>query len=316
MLNVAGRRASLLALLLALASLASNAHAETKELRWGGCGISKLGFMQDLATAYAAETGINIRLEGGGATKGIRQTAAGQLDLGGSCRLPLLDPTTGRINPEELNVKAIPVGWDALVVIANKKNNKVANISRDQLRDVLTGRITNWKELGGDDRPLKLYIRQGKFSGVGATLRQQLFNNRDQAFAQSAIVLASSGKIEKAVEEDVDGIAVSGISSSRHRDLKILPLDGVTASIDTLKSAQYQLIRILFLIAPKNYAERPELKAFVDFAHSAHGQRIIEAAGTLPYHRGVHLTFKAASPDYLQNIAMIEDAGIYTLSGN
>jgi phosphate transport system substrate-binding protein len=73
---------------LALIALSSTAHATS--IKWTGCGISKLGFMQDVAKAYEEKTGVKIELEGGGATKGVRQVALGESQLGGSCRMPLV----------------------------------------------------------------------------------------------------------------------------------------------------------------------------------------------------------------------------------
>lgn len=298
----------------------NTASANAKEINWAGCGISKLGFMQDLAATFEKDTGIKINLEGGGATKGIRMASLNHIDLGGSCRLPLVNRNSDgsyTIENSERQVKTIPVGWDALVVIVNPANHDIESISRDQLRAILSGEISNWKELGSPrDAPINLYVRNGNISGVGLTLRQQLFNNRNQPFTERASILPSSGKIEQAIENDPNGLAVSGISSSRHRQVRMLKLDNIAPSLEALQSGDYHLFRILFLVAPQNFAERKEVRDFVDFALSAKGQRIIQDAGTLPYHRGVHLLYTAASPEYLQAIDAVEQAGIYTLSGN
>ena len=295
----------------------ATAHA-AKELLWSGCGISKLGFMQDLSAAYEKKTGIKIKLEGGGATKGLRNVADNHSDLGGSCRLPLiLENRDGSFSIEatEKSIKIIPLGWDALVAIVNKENNLVEGISMQQLRDVLTGEINNWKQLGGPDKPINLYIRKGKISGVGLTLRQQLFNNSDQEFSSKSFTLASSGKIEKAVESDPYALAVSGVSSSRHRNVKILKLEGSEATMDELKAGKYPLYRLLFLVAPHDLKERPEIQDFIRFALSPEGQKVTKSAGTLPYHQGIRLIFNGTSPKYLHAIQTMEDAKIYTLSG-
>jgi len=314
------RMVSLLLAALTAGALAGAAAAEERVITWVGCGISKKAFMQDLADAYERKTGVKIVLEGGGATKGLRQVAAKQSHFGGSCRLPLVHRQAEGsmlIESSEQNLKVIPVGWDALVVIVHKDNRAVDSISLYQLRDVLTGKITNWKQLGADvDQPINLYVRKGKISGVGLTLRQQLFNNTDQAFAKNAIVLASSGKIEKAIEEDPWGIAVSGISSSRHRQVRMLNLDGVEPTMANLKAGQYLLYRILFLVAPPNYENDPDLKAFVDFALSIEGQKVIQAAGTLPYRLGIGLLRTGASTEYILSMDAIDQAGLYTLGGH
>lgn len=302
-----------------LAGWHSIAHASNKELHWVGCGISKLGFMQDLANAYEQKTGTRIILQGGGATKGLREVSALHTDLGGSCRLPLVyknNDASYSIEESEKQVKIIPVGWDALVVIVNQEKPLIDSITREQLREVLTGKITHWKQLGANtDKPINLYVRQGKISGVGLTLRQQLFNDPDQTFSPGATRLASSGKIEQAVAADPYSLAISGISSSRHRPVKMLKLEGIEPNMKTLQSGHYQLYRMLFLVVSDTYRQRPEISDFVQFALSVDGQKVIREAGTLPYHQGVSLIFNAAGQDYLNSIDIMEKYRIYTLSG-
>lgn len=295
------------------------AHSAAKELHWTGCGISKLGFMQDLANAYEKKTGTHIVLSGGGASKGLRDVAAKQSELGGSCRLPLVykDKDGGyRIESSESQLKIIPVGWDALVAIVNRDKSPIDSITNDQLRDVLTGKITHWNQLGAKtDKPINLYIRKGKISGVGRTLRQQLFDNPNQEFTANANQLASSGKIEKAVAADPYALAVSGISSSRHQPLKMLKLDGIEPSLKTLYEGTYGLYRILFLVVSDKYMENPDIADFVRFALSVDGQQVIREAGTLPYHQGIRLIYNGTAQDYLHSISILEEHKIYTLSG-
>ncbi len=193
----------------------------------------------------------------------------------------------------------------------------VSGISREQLTQVLTGEITRWDQLGAQsNQPINLYVRTGKISGVGLTLRQQLFNNTDQKFRKDATYLPSSGKIEKAVEKDPYGLAIRGISSSRHRALNLLKLDDVEPTMANLKSGQYMLYRILFLVTPPDYREHPELQDFVDFTLSSKGQKVIRDAGTLPYRYGFALLSTGASTRYLQALDVIEQSGIYSASGH
>lgn len=295
-------------------------HAQAKTLQWVGCGISKKGFMEELAAAYKKETGVIIELEGGGATKGLRQVSSGQSDFGGSCRMPLISKNpdgTYHIESSEEKLKLIPVGWDALVVITNKANKLTYEISRENLKKVLTGEITHWRQLGAEtDAPINIYVRSGKISGVGLTLRQQLFNNREQAFSEKATFLPSSGKIEMAVAADPNALAVSGISSSRHRDVNILSLEGVAPTMENLRTGRYQLYRLLFLVAPMELTEKPDHKAFVDFALSVKGQAAIRKAGTLPYTYGLHLMRESTSDEYILSLDIIDQSGIYSPDGD
>jgi phosphate transport system substrate-binding protein len=297
------------------------AHATTtsKEIRWVGCGISRAGFMQDLADAYQKKTGIKVVIDGGGATRGIRDVAKGASDLGGSCRLPLVYQSgDGRWNVEsqERHVKMIPVGWDALVVIVHKENRMLDNISQQQLRDIYTGKITTWRELGANsDQPINLYARDGKISGVERTMRQLLFNNPELEFTVRAASLPSSGKIEEAVEKDPYGLAVSGFSSSSRKALKPLNLDGVTPTRETVKSGKYMLYRLLFLVAGDEYRANPDVAKFIDYALSAEGQRVIDKAGTLPYRHGLNLMHNGLSPRYVQALDVVEQSGLYSPTG-
>ena len=172
-------------------------------LHWVGCGISKKAYMVALAKAYEEQTGVKIDIQGGGATRGIRDVAAVSADIGGSCRRRIFGAK------EERGVTQVPVAWDALVVIVNK-DNPVQNISLDDLRKVFLGQLHNWQELGGADAPIELYARKGKISGVGRTARKLLFDNYEQEFAASKI-FDSSGPLEQEVEVNPNAIAISGI---------------------------------------------------------------------------------------------------------
>jgi len=315
---VLNNRFTLLAL-LAVMLLVVEAHAAPlKEVNWVGCGVSKAAFMQDLAAAYEQKSGVHINIDGGGATRGIREVASGKAHLGGSCRLPLVirnSDGTYSVDLAENSVKMIPLGWDALVVIVHP-GNPITQISEQQLRDVYTGKITNWRELGStNDAPINLYAREGKISGVERTMRQLIFDNNDQEFTSHATFLPSSGKIEQAIEKDPNGLGVSGISSSRQRNLKMLSLNGAEPNSENLKSGKYKYYRLLFLVAGKQYAATPELRDFVKYATSMEGQMVIEKSGTLPYMRGLRLLNNGLSKSYIQALETIEQAGMYLPGG-
>ncbi len=281
------------AIIIALSIIAmlfsSTSFATTKELGWVGCGISKKAYMSDLADAFALEKGIKINIQGGGATKGIREVAAGTSDLGGSCRFHLPD------SDQEKDVGFEPVAWDALVVIVHK-DNPVSNINLTQVRDILLGKITNWKELGGEPAPIKLFIRKGKISGVGYTVRKLIFANSNQEFVATK-QFDSTGPLEKAVEEDPLAIAISGISSAQQRNVKMLSLNQRTPDYDNIKSGQYALYRPLFITFSPNSPNIVEIREFIQFAHSATGRRIMKKNGVVPYLEALRLVMKQVEQD-------------------
>ena len=285
--------------LIAMLATPAAALSDNKSIMWAGCGITKKAFMSELAKAYEKKTGIKVNLAGGGATKGIRDAAKGEIDIGGACRAVIDN------HPEERSAYQIPVAWDALVVIEHP-DNPVTSITSSQLKDIYLGKITNWRELGGPNVPLTLYVRRGKFSGVGRTLRELVFANYDQEFTNTAEVMKSSGPLEAAVEKNVYGIAVTGISSAKRRKVKLLQLNGKEPSYDNIKSGSYVLYRPLYLVTKGRSSADQRVKDFVTFALSKEGRNIIRKAGTVPYADAIGLVMKQ-----LEQYDVATEKGLY-----
>ena len=135
-------------------------------LTWVGCGITKKAFMAEASTTFTEKTGVEIELSGGGATKGIRAAAGKTANLGGTCRPALPD----RFTEEEKDARLTIVAWDALVFITHN-DNPIDSLTLEQGKDIMLGKITNWKEVGGDDADIIVGYRDqagaGKYSGVG-----------------------------------------------------------------------------------------------------------------------------------------------------
>jgi phosphate transport system substrate-binding protein len=259
--------------------------AQAMALKWAGCGITKKAFMAELSLAYENKTGNKIDLEGGGATKGIQKVIAKQVDIGGSCRFRVKED-----NASKSEIIFNPVAWDALTVVVHKSNS-VDSISIEQLRDVYTGKINNWSELGGRDQPLELFIREGKISGVGYTIRQLLFGDTEMEFIGSDM-FPSSGPLEKAVEANTNAIAMTGVSSARKRDFKILKLEGKDPSFENIKSGDYLLYRPLYIVSNRSGENYPAIRQFLKFVHGPEGRAIMRNNGVVPYLEAVWLNTK------------------------
>ncbi len=280
------RLATTVAVAVTLAALGGPAaQAEGKRtLLWAGCGITKKAFMKELAAAYERKTGVHIKIQGGGATKGIRKAAKGEIDIGGACRATIPG------HPEETMADQVPVAWDALAVIVHP-SNPVQTITMQQLKRVYLGRIRNWKELGGRNAPIELYVRKGKNSGVGRTLRELVFANYDQTFPGAKYVVKSSGPLEKGIQKNPNGIGVTGISSAKRRKVKILKLEGKDPSFANIKSGEYLLYRPLYLVRRRGETD-PLVNDFISFALSKEGREVIRKAGTVPYSDALVLVMK------------------------
>lgn len=271
-----------------LTSLSFQVHA-AKELNWVGCGISKKAYVTSLAKAFEQKTGIHINLQGGGATKGIRSVMNSTADLGGSCRYNLPD------DPREAGVGLEPVAWDALAVIVHK-DNKVKSISLDDVKRLFNGEIKNWKQLGGDDAPIEIYIRKSKNSGVGRTLRKNVFADYDKKL-YSTKVFKSSGPLEKAVVANKNAIGVTGISSARLRDVKVLQLDGVDPSVQNVRAGKYKIYRPLYITYNPDSPNLEDVKKFIKFCHSKHGREAMKKNGVVPYKEALALIMKQIEQD-------------------
>jgi len=271
----------LAAVSLIFACMIGTAYSQEKTLKWVGCGISKKAFMEEMAEAYYKKTGVKIIIEGGGATKGIRMVSAGTADIGGSCRDIIQHSYLASPIPEERWANMYPVAWDALSVIVHK-DNKVSDISLQQIKDLYKGKITNWSQLGGENQPIDLYIRKGKISGVGATIRELVFKNYTEDFIATH-TMPSSGPLEKAIEKNTAGIGITGISSARRRDIKILKLDGIAPTYEQIRDGKYALYRPLYLVTPLASNVKPEVMDFHRFVMSEEGKAVMRKVGTVPH---------------------------------
>ncbi len=265
----------ILILTLGLFLLQPIAQANEAPLNWVGCGISKKSYLTNLAKAYSSAKNVEFNIQGGGATRGIRDVASGKADLGGSCRFHL------PASEEERKAGFEPVAWDALAIITHP-SNPVSNLTLDQVRDIYSGKITNWKQVGGDDMPILLYTRAGNISGVGYSIRTLIFSDITKEF-HSAKIFKSSGPLEKAIETDTGSIAITGVSSARLRDVKIMRLNDKEPDYATIKSGNYVLYRPLYITYDPASPRIERLKDFIKFAHSRVGRQIMRDNGVVPY---------------------------------
>jgi len=262
---------------------------EKTKLVWKGCGISRRAFMVECAQAYEKKTGVHIELIGGGATLGIRATCAGDADMGGTSRpcLPDLFPE------QESGGYLTIVAWDAICFITHPAN-PVAGITTQQARDILTGKITNWKQIGGPDRRIVLIYRiqteKEKFSGVGYMTREFLFGDPSVDFAEKALYFRDTGLVERNVENIESSFAADGVSSARKRRVKILALDGIACTKENIITGNYPFFRPLYLITRGK--PTGELKKFLDWILSDEAQAIISAQGTVNLKEGEGLKEK------------------------
>jgi phosphate transport system substrate-binding protein len=243
------------------------------DLKMHACGVTRIAFMKELNEAFRKKNNVKTLMNKKGGDlfvlSGVQKKEA---DIGSGCREPLKEIAT------EKGLWSTQVAWGALSFIVNPKN-KIDNISTKNIKNILIGKITNWKELGGEDKPINLIVRESKHSGIGFTARELLFKDKDQKFYNKAKKVKSSGFVREAVGADDNAFAIDNIiSSTKDKNIKLLKVDGIEATKKNILADKYKLRQALYFYLndkPKDLA-----KKYIDFALSEEGQKIISKTGT------------------------------------
>lgn len=222
--------------------------------------------MEVLAEAYQKNNDVKIEVQQPGSSAGIKNTIDGTSDLGMSSR-DLKDEETA-------DVEGTQIAIDGIAVVTNTAN-KVKNLTIDQVKDIFTGKITNWKEVGGEDASIVVISRE-EGSGTRDGF-QDILGFESEELTKDATISDGSGNVKSTVEGNENAIAYIsfGYLDDTLNDLKI---DGVEANDDNVVAGKYPISRP-FLVINKKDAMTDNAKAFVDFIMSEEGQNIIAEEG-------------------------------------
>lgn len=218
---------------------------------------------EKLKAAFCAENpNVSITIAGGGSGVGIKDVAAGKVNIGNASRA--LNPTDPK------GVVAHTVGWDAICVIVNPANS-VTVLTKEQVNKVFTGQITNWKDLGGKEAPIVPYIRTAP-SGTMDFFHES-FMNESSTMVATAKQFESNGLMVAAVAKEPNSIGFCSMGYLNEQ-IKALTLDGVEATMANALAGTYAYIRPLNMCTMG--AADGLAKAFIDFTFSQSGQTIVK----------------------------------------
>lgn len=236
-------------------------------------GTAHIPVMKKAAEAImSANPDIRITVAGGGSGVGVQKVGEGLVQIG----------NTGRALKEsevaKYGLETFPFAIDGVAVAVNPAN-KVTALTKQQVKDVFAGKITNWKELGGKDAPISLYVREDG-SGTRETFEERALDKGTSV--QSANVVNSNGAMKTAIAQDPNAIGYVGIG---HLDSSIcgVTVDGMVPSQENAANGSYKITRLLYM----NTKGKPQglTALFIDYIYSADGKGFTASSGYIPLDR-------------------------------
>ena len=214
------------------------------------------------------EPGVTVSYDPTGSGAGITGATDKTLDIGLSSRALKDD--------EKNDVDGTIVALDGIAIVVNKAS-KVADLTVDQLKQMFTGEITNWKDVGGDDGEIVLV---GREAGSGTRDGfESIVDVKDSCkYAQE---LTATGAVISAVEANPLAVGYASLSAVGDT-VAMVTVEGVECSEDTVKDGSYKIQRPFVFVTNKSVTLSEQAQAFVDFATSKDAADLIRTAGAVP----------------------------------
>ena len=214
------------------------------------------------------EPGVTVSYDPTGSGAGITGATDKTLDIGLSSRALKDD--------EKADVDGTTIALDGIAIIVNNAS-KVEDLTVDQLKQMFTGEITNWSEVGGDDGEIVLI---GREAGSGTRDGfESIVDVKDSCkYAQE---LTATGAVISAVEANPLAIGYASLSAVGDT-VAMVTVEGVECSEDTVKDGSYKIQRPFVFVTNKSVALSEQAQAFVDFATSKDAADLIRTAGAVP----------------------------------
>ena len=247
-------------------------------LAFTGCGKAKTRITMAGSTAFqpfaeklaeqfmATHAGVDITVQGGGSAVGVQSALSGAAQVGMADLVNL---------PSEAQaLTATVVAKDGIALVVNPAN-PIADLSTEQVRDIFNGKIRNWKDVGGNDRPITVVSREAG-SGTRSSFEQIVKNI---SLTKDAIVQDSNGTIRETVANDANAVGYLSHGLLNEK-IKPLLLDHRACTADEIIAGNYALVRPVYLLTKG--APAGEVKTFLDYILSDEGQGTIKTSGLLP----------------------------------
>ncbi|MDB6016863.1 MAG: phosphate binding protein [Pedosphaera sp.] len=204
---------------------------------------------------------------------GLANLLAGQCDIAGASRMAIKDELQ-LAQSRDVELKDNIIGSYSVAVVVNP-GNPVANLTQEQVRDIFTGAVQNWKDVGGPDAPIHMFIRD-PISGTYLGFKELAMENRP--YGPGPKLFPKYEDIVQGVAQDANGIGYSSIELAATSGIKPVSIGGVAPTLDSVKLGKYPYTRVLRFYTNKT-KEAPAARDFVQFVQSTRGQQILEQVG-------------------------------------
>lgn len=240
-----------------------------------------LPLSQRFAEVYNKKyAGSGISVVGGGSGVGISALLSNTTDIAQASRKMKMDEKM-KIQEAGKSVKEVIIAYDALAVIVNP-SNPVSQLTREQLEGIFTGKIANWKQVGGPDLKIIVYSRETS-SGTYEFFKEHVLNKKN--FAASALMMAATGAVVQSVSQTKGAIGYVGLAYIE-KDVKALKVSYdkgktfVVPNVENAKSKKYPVTRPLYYYYTNTVEAK--VKPLISFILSKDGQNIVLAEGFVP----------------------------------
>lgn len=255
--------------LLAVAGIALTARAQQVTISGS---TTVLPISQKTAEVFMDKNpNFRISVRGGGSGVGIASIIDSTVDIGQSSR-PIREREIQTAAGRGVDVKTTIVALDGIAVIVNNSNG-VSRLTKQQIKDIYTGKISNWSQVGGNNASIVVTSRDSA-SGTFEAFNEMALDK--ERVRPDALMQASNQAIATTVAQTPAAIGYVGLGYLSD-NVKAIAVDGVMPSKETVLSKEYKLARPLFMYT--NGEPKGAAKQYLDFVTGEEGQKLVENLG-------------------------------------
>jgi phosphate transport system substrate-binding protein len=260
--------------------VAEHANAQGRNITIKGSDTMVLLGQRWAETYMKKNPGVTIQVTGGGSGVGLAALINGSTDIAESSR-PIKDSEKEQVRSKRnADVVELPVALDGLAVYIHEQN-PIGELTLEQLKQVYTGAVKNWKDLGGKDERIILYGRENS-SGTYVYFKEHVLENAD--YYPTTQTLPGTAAVINAVSKDIRGIGYGGIAYAKGvKAIKVkknASTPGVEPTLDNVQKNIYPISRFLYWYLAGQ--PKDQLKLLADWVMSAEGQAVVNDVGYYP----------------------------------